>query len=303
MKELEKTVSVCPACYQEGKIQKIGAQIVEEDGKVWINKKCKKHGSFKDIYFSDADLYKKWMKYKVTGTASPDVKTNLFDYPALYDEHKSQSVLTNLLITNRCNLRCSYCFMNAGASGVVYEPTMDQIRELMVQARNERPMGSKAIQITGGEPTIRDDIFDIIRMAKEVGFSHVQVNTNGLKLSDSADYCKRLKDEKVNTIYMSFDGVTKETNPWINQCKKAIENLKKVNLKVVLVPVLIAGKNLHETGKIVRFALDNMDIVRGVNFQPISFCGRVTKLKDEKRDKQRVDYVTVSYTHLRAHET
>ncbi|ENO12245.1 hypothetical protein MBGDC06_00356 [Thermoplasmatales archaeon SCGC AB-539-C06] len=128
-------------------------------------------------------------------------------------------------------------------------------------------------------------------MAKEVGFSHVQVNTNGLKLADSAEYCKRLKDEKVNTIYMSFDGVTKETNPWIDQCKKAIENLRKVSLKIVLVPVLIGGKNLHEAGKIVRFALDNMDIVRGLNFQPISFCGRVTKLKDEKRDKQRVDYV------------
>jgi uncharacterized radical SAM superfamily Fe-S cluster-containing enzyme len=291
MKELEKIISVCPACYQEGKIQKIDAQVVEDDGKIYITKTCEKHGSFKDIYFSDADLYKKWMKYKITGSGAPDVKTKLFDYPELYKDHHSQSVLTNLLVTNRCNLRCSYCFMNAGASGVVYEPTLDQIKELMIQARNERPMGSKAIQITGGEPTVREDLFDIVRMAKEVGFTHVQVNTNGLKLADSAEYCQRLKDEKVNTIYMSFDGVTKETNPWIEQNKKAIENLRKVNLKVVLVPVLIGGKNLHETGKIVRFALDNMDIVRGVNFQPISFCGRVTKIKDEKRDRQRVDYV------------
>lgn len=291
MKELEKTASVCPACFQEGKIQRIDAKIIEEDGKVYIVKECKKHGSFKDIYFTDANLYKRWTKYKITGKPAPDVKTKIFDEPALYDEHRSQSVLTNLLVTNRCNLRCSYCFMNAGASGVVYEPTMDQMRELMIQARNERPMGSKAIQITGGEPTVRDDLLDIVRMAKEVGFSHVQVNTNGLKLADSAQYCKQLKDEKVNTIYMSFDGVTKETNPWIDQCKKVIVNLRKINLKVVLVPVLIGGKNLHETGKIVRFALDNMDIVRGVNFQPISFCGRVTKIKDEKRDKQRVDYV------------
>ena len=291
MKELEKTESICPVCYQEGKIQKIDAKIVEQNGKIWITKKCKKHGSFKEIYFGDADLYKKWMKYKVDGKDSPDVKTKFFDYPALYDVHKSQSVLTNLLITNRCNLRCSYCFMNAGASGNVYEPTLDQIRELLIQARNERPMGSKALQITGGEPTMRDDLFEIIRMSKEVGFSHVQVNTNGIKLADSVEYCKRLKDAKVNTIYMSFDGVTKETNSWVEPNKKAIENLRKVNLKVVLVPVLIGGKNIHEAGKIVRFALDNMDIVRGVNFQPISFCGRVTKLKDEKRDKQRVDYV------------
>jgi len=291
MKELEKIESVCPACYQEGKVHKISASVIEEDGKIWITKKCKKHGSFKDIYFSDADVYKKWIKYEVTGESAPDVKTKFFNEPALYDKHKSQTVLTNLMATNRCNLRCSYCFMNAGAAGYVYEPTLDQLRDLMIQARTERPMGSKAIQITGGEPTVREDLFDIVRMAKGVGFSHIQVNTNGIKLAESADYCQRLKDEKVNTIYMSFDGITKETNPWIEQNKKAIENLRKVNLKVVLVPVLIGGKNLHETGKIVRFALDNMDIVRGVNFQPISFCGRVTKIKDKKRDVQRVDYV------------
>ncbi|MFW6121559.1 MAG: tetraether lipid synthase Tes, partial [Petrotogales bacterium] len=256
-----------------------------------IIKECNKHGSFKDIYFGDVGLYKKWMKYKITGRSSPDVKTKIFDDPVLYDEHKSQTVLTNLLVTNRCNLRCSYCFMNAGASGYVYEPTLDEIRQLMLQARNEKPLGSKAIQITGGEPTIREDLFDIVQMAKDVGFSHVQVNTNGIKLADSVEYCQRLKDEKVNTIYMSFDGVTKKTNPWIDQAKQAIKNLRQVNLKVVLVPVLIGDRNLHETGKIVQFALDNIDIIRGVNFQPISFCGRVTKIKDEKREKQRVDYV------------
>jgi len=291
MNVLEKTKSVCPVCYQEGNIHKIDAKIIEEDGKVYIWKKCDKHGEFKDIYFSDSKLYKKWMKYKVTGAESPDVKTKVFDEPALYDVHKSQSVLTNLLVTNRCDLRCSYCFMNAGASGRVYEPTLEKLRELMIQARNERPLGSKAIQITGGEPTIREDILDIIKMTKEIGYTHVQLNTNGMRLADDVEFCQQLKDAKVNTVYMSFDGVTKETNPWIEKNKKAIENLRKVNLKCVLVPVLIGGKNLHETGKIIRFALDNMDIVRGVNFQPISFCGRVTKIKDEKREKQRVDYV------------
>jgi len=291
MKQLEKTESVCPICYQEGKIQKIDASIIEEDGKVWITKKCKKHGFFKDIYFGDADLYKKWMKYKVTGASVEDVKTQLFDDKPLYDVHKSQTVLTNLMVTNRCNLRCSYCFMNAGAAGYIYEPTLEQLETLMKQARDEKPMGSKALQITGGEPTIREDLFDIIGKAKELGFSHIQVNTNGLKLAESVEYCRKLKDEKVNTIYMSFDGITKKTNPWIKQNKQAIENLREANLKVVLVPVLIGDKNLQEAGKIVRFALDNMDIVRGVNFQPISFCGRVTKIKDDKREKQRVDYV------------
>ena len=213
MNVLEKTISVCPACYKEGTIKKVDAEIIEDAGKVYIKKTCDKHGAFQDIYFSDAGIYKKWIKYKVTGGHAPDVKTKVFDEPALYEEHKSQSVLTNLLITNRCDLRCSYCFMNAGASGKVYEPTLDQIRDLLIQARNERPMGSKAIQITGGEPTIREDLLDIVVMAKELGFSHVQVNTNGMKLAESVEYCQALKDAKVNTVYMSFDGTTKETNP------------------------------------------------------------------------------------------
>jgi len=293
MKELEKTFSVCPACFQEGKIHKIAAKIVEDDGKVWMMKECKEHGSFKEIYFADVNLYNRWIKYGKLGDSSPDVKTTLFNEPSLYSEHRSQSVLTNLLVTNRCNLRCGYCFMNAGSSGYVYEPSLDEIKQMLQRARDERPMGSKAIQITGGEPTIRDDLFEIIQMARDAGFSHVQLNSNGIKLAESVEYCKKLKAAKVNTVYMSFDGVTKETNPWIDQVTQAIENFREANLRAVLVPVLIGGKNLHETGKIVQYALDNIDIVRGVNFQPVSFCGRITKLKDEKREKQRVDYVSM----------
>ena len=195
MKQLENTKSICPVCYQKGEIQKIDAKIIEEDGKVWIEKTCKKHGSFRDIYFGDANLYNRWMKYKVTGQDAPDVKTELMGASPLYDIHKSQTVLTNLLVTNRCDLRCSYCFMNAGASGVVYEPTLDQIRELLIQARNERPMGSKAIQITGGEPTIRDDLFEIIRMSKELGFSHIQVNIPEINGYEATKMIKKIRSD------------------------------------------------------------------------------------------------------------
>jgi hypothetical protein len=94
MKELEKTYSVCPVCFQDGKIQKINASIIEDDEKVWITKVCQKHGSFKEIYFSDVNLYKRWMKFKMTGKPVSYVKTSLFDDPELYAEHTSQTVLT-----------------------------------------------------------------------------------------------------------------------------------------------------------------------------------------------------------------
>ncbi|UCD04054.1 MAG: radical SAM protein [Candidatus Woesearchaeota archaeon] len=283
MKVLEEIESICPECLNEGKVKKITAHIVEEDSKIWIKKTCDEHGEFKDLYFSDSDVYHRWEKFGVEGDEVKGVKKF-----RLYDKHISQTVLTNLLVTNRCNLRCNYCFMNAGASGHVYEPSLEQIREMMKRARDQKPVPSKAIQITGGEPTLREDLVDIIKMAKDLGFRHIQVNTNGLKLAEDEEYCKKLKSLGVDTIYLSFDGLTRETNPWIEQNKEAIENLRSAKLCVVLVPTVIKNRNLHQVGPIVEYALDNIDVVRGVNFQPISFCGRAS---GKEVQEGRVDYV------------
>ncbi|MCD6398915.1 MAG: radical SAM protein [Candidatus Aenigmarchaeota archaeon] len=293
IKILDKTESICPECLKEGKINKIPAEIIEEDKKVYIRKKCKKHGSFKDIIFSDVKLYKKWIKYKVSGDGVDNIEIKSWDSPLekLYPKHLSQSVLTNIMLTNRCNLRCSYCFMNAGASGYIYEPTLEQLRKMMEQVRNEKPVPSKAVQLTGGEPTVREDLIEIIKMAKELGFVHVQLNTNGIKLSEDVELCRKIKEAGVNTIYMSFDGISKETNPWIEQNKKAVENLRKAGLKsIVLVPVVMK-KNLHELSDIIKYAIENNDVVRGVNFQPISFAGRLENVTQEYVKKNRVDYV------------
>ncbi|MCD6496325.1 MAG: radical SAM protein [Candidatus Aenigmarchaeota archaeon] len=294
-KVLEKTSSICPGCLKEGKIKTIDAQVIEEDGKIWITKKCGKHGSFKSIVFSDAGLYHRWMKYKVDGDgiSNIEIKSWLSLKEKLYDRHLSQSLLTNIMLTNRCNLRCSYCFMNAGAAGYVYEPTLEELKKLMLQVRNEKPVPSKAIQLTGGEPTIREDLLDIIRMAKDLGFTHVQLNTNGIKLSESVEFCRQIKEAGVNTLYLSFDGMTKETNPWIDQLKQAIKNLREVGFRsVILVPVAMT-RNLKELPKIIKYAAENIDVIRGVNFQPIAFAGRPQTLKDKSRLEQRTDYAVM----------
>jgi len=298
-KILEKTYGICPECFKKGKIKKIRAVIVEEDGKIWIEKKCNKHGYFKSIVFNDSKLYYKWIKYKKDGkehryiSFSNKIKkidSNPFGKEKLYKKHISQSVLTNLLITNRCNLRCSYCFMNAGAAGYVYDPPLKDLIKIMKQARSMKPVPSKAIQITGGEPTVREDLVDIIKVARELGFRHIQLNTNGIKLSESIEYCDEIVEAGVNTIYMSFDGVSEKYNPWIEQNKKAIENLRKVDFhSVVLVPV-ITKSNLSEAPEIIKFAAKNIDVVRGVNFQPISFCGRLQNVSQDFIENQRVDY-------------
>ena len=293
MIKIEDVESICPVCFHEGNIQKIKAQIIEEDNKIWITKNCQHHGSFREIYFNNVDMYQRWMRYKVSGEPISQVKTHLFDDPALYTEHISQAMLTNLIVTNRCNLRCSSCYSNSGATGYVYEPTLHQLQDLMQQTRDEKPIGSKAIQITGGEPTLRDDLFKIIRLARKTGFTHIQLHTNGLKLAEDIEYCKRLKKENVNTIYLSFNGITEKTNPLILQNKLTIQNLRDINMDVVLVPVVIGGKNVHEAGKIVRYAIENIDVVRGVHFQPISFCGRAITTTDKEREIQRVEYCNI----------
>jgi uncharacterized radical SAM superfamily Fe-S cluster-containing enzyme len=247
MKKLERTQSICPKCFKDKKIRKIDAYITEQDGKIWIEKECPEHGHFKSIYFNDAKLYRKWMKYYVTGRGVDNVKIeNLPEGLSLYPKHFSQTLLANLMVTNRCNLRCSYCFMNAGAAGYIYEPSLEMLKKMMQAVRQEKPVPCKALQITGGEPCIRDDLIKIIKMAKDMGFTHIQLNTNGIRLSEEPEYCKKIRAAGVNTVYMSCDGVSKETNSWFEQNKKAVENLRKADLGVVLVPTVIADSNLKE---------------------------------------------------------
>lgn len=294
METLKKIESVCPDCFRkDGEINRIDGTVVEDGGKVYIDKECDEHGEFREIFWDDVKLYRKANQYFETGVGVTNPQVESFDCPhdcGLCAGHKSQSVLTNLTVTNRCNLRCSYCFANAGAQGFVFEPSKEELREQMRQIREEKPVPGKAIQLTGGEPTVRDDLVDIVEMAGEEGFTHIQLNTNGIKLADDPEFCKELREAGVDTVYMSFDGLDEETNPWIQQNKRAIENAREAELGVVLVPVVIDGHNDDQLGDIIEFALDNLDVIRGVNFQPVSFVGRIENLDDERRKEERITY-------------
>ena len=156
--------------------------------------------------------------------------------------------------------------------------------------QGKKPIPCPAIHFSGGEPTMRDDLPKIIELAKEMNFSQIQLATNGVRLAKSTEYCKRLKDTGLNTIYLSFDGVTQE--PYLENVgfnalsikKKAIENCKNFGPdSFVLVPTLEKGVNDSQVGDIIRFAAENLDIIKGVNFQPIAFTGRVNQFQREKK--------------------
>jgi uncharacterized radical SAM superfamily Fe-S cluster-containing enzyme len=282
MQNLKNTLSLCPEC-----LAFLKASIFEDCGKVWIEKTCPSHGKFRELYWGDYEMYKRAASFGKQGKAiqNPATKTekNCPKDCGLCEQHKGHTALANMVITNRCDLNCWYCFFFAEKAGYVYEPTLEQVKEMVVNLRNEMPVPCNAIQLTGGEPTLREDLLDIIRIIKENGIEHVQLNTDGVNLAIKPELASQVREAGVNTVYLSFDGVTEKTNPknhW--EVPMAMDNCRKAGLGIVLVPTVINSVNDSEVGDILRFGFRNIDIIRAVNFQPVSLVGRMPQKKREQ---------------------
>ena len=296
--KIKSTKSLCPECGKP-----LDAEVFDEDGKVFIKKTCDEHGEFVNTYWSDDKLYNSVEKYipTITGVDNPCVE-DIGPCPSncgLCSKHETSTVLGLIDVTNRCNLRCPVCFANAAAAGYLYEPTQDEIRQMLRNLRNLKPHPCPAIQYAGGEPTVRKDIVELVKMAKEEGFTHVQIATNGIRLAKRENLAKELKEAGLNTVYLAFDGVTPE--PYINNRGRdllpdklqAIENCRKVGLGVVLVPTLVKGINDHQVGEIIKFAFDHNENIYGVNFQPVSFAGRTPADHVEEQRITIPDFVKI----------
>jgi uncharacterized radical SAM superfamily Fe-S cluster-containing enzyme len=257
------------------------AKIYSDEGKVWITRSCAKHGETREVYWGDARMYELASRYAHDGKgiAAPEVAFDGSRCPfecGLCKRHKSHTALANIVVTNRCDLACWYCFFYRKRNEPVYEPSLAQIRKMLRALKRQKPVPCNAIQLTGGEPTLRDDLIEVIRLCKREGFEHVQLNTNGIRLSRDVELAKRIREAGVGTLYLSFDGVTPQTNPknhW--EIPAVLENCRVAGIGVVLVPTLIRGVNDNEIGEMIRFAFDNIDVVRGINFQPVSIVGMV----------------------------
>ncbi len=291
MKTIKQTRSLCPEC-----LEVLEATIYEEGGKVYLDKECHEHGRFTELYWSDFNEYARVQKYAEVGRGTENPQTKgVHGHPfdcGLCPNHKSLTSLAIIDVTNRCNLHCPICFANANVTGTVYEPTKAEIGSMLMTLRNIKPIPPTALQFSGGEPTVREDLMDLVHMAKKEGFDHVEVNTNGIRLAEDSDYCKQLMDAGVSTVYLQFDGlrpeiyVTTRGLPLLETKLKAIENCRKMGLhSVVLVPTIVRGVNDDQLGAIVDFALRNFDTIRCVNFQPVSITGRISY---EKRQQMRI---------------
>ncbi len=284
----KKVDSICPEC---GKV--IEAEYYDKDGKVYAKKTCPEHGEFDCLIWSDTEMYLKAEEYAVDGMGIDDPQNPGEDVKIMIGDREvklnTSTILANVDLTNRCNMTCPICFAEANSSGYVYEPDYETIVKMLEMLRSQKPTKCPAVQFSGGEPTIHPRFFDILKKAHELGFAQVQVASNGLSFRD-IEFCKKAVEAHLHTIYLSFDGVTDDVyiqaraRKMFHVKQQVLENLRSLpkHPSVVLVPTVVKGMNDKQLADIVRFAFENSDIIRGVNFQPVAFTGRITAEELEK---------------------
>lgn len=275
-----RTQSLCPEC-----LKIVDAEVYEEDNKVMIRKSCPEHGEVADVYWEDANFFKKAMRFASEGK-KVDPITEYKSCPfscGICENHKTHPALLNIVVTNRCDFACWYCFFYAERSGYVFEPSIEQIKNMVRIAKNLKPIGCNGVQLTGGEPALREDLIEIIKAVKNEGIKHVQLNTNGIRIAKDPDFALEVKKAGVDVLYISFDGLDEKTNPKNHrEIPRIFENCRKAQLDLVLVPTIIRSVNDHQLGDMIRFAAKNIDLVRSVSIQPVSFVGKMSN-KDLKK--------------------
>jgi uncharacterized radical SAM superfamily Fe-S cluster-containing enzyme len=275
-KILRETFSVCPVC-----LKKIKAQIAEKDGKVVILKECSEHGSFNDTYWARADIYHKAEEYKKPSLIPFQDNCPLGCGVNTCPNHVSTTVMAVIDVTNECDLRCPICFANASKPSDLYRPSLETIHKMLMFLKKQE-LPPLAVMFAGGEPTVREDIVEIVKIAHDLKFM-ILLATNGIRMSQDPELVKNLKKAGLNIVYLQFDGVTDAAYEKLRNAKllpkkmRLVELCREHDIEVILVPTLQGGINDNEVGDMIKFAAENVDIIRGIVFQPMSFTGRTAE--------------------------
>ncbi len=267
--------SVCPEC-----LRKVRARKSFEGNKVYLEKECPDHGSFRVLIWEGKPEYKDWTCSRTLSTPWTFMTETDRGCPfdcGLCPDHRVEACCVLLEVTSRCNLYCPVCFASTNPNTFA-DPGIDLIegwyRRLLEYS------DSYNIQLSGGEPTVRDDLPEIISVGHRLGFEYIQLNTNGLRLGEEPGYAEELAKAGLNSVFLQFDGTSDEIHrtmrgrPLMDIKAAAIDNCARNGIGVVLVPTLVRDVNISNIGDIIRFAVEHIPWVRGVHFQPLSFFGR-----------------------------
>jgi len=302
------TDSLCPTCVRDIRAQilsgersieslvnqsigEIPARILERDGKVVIEKTCPTHGTFTDTLAINPAFLNR-IESLFPGRDFKAVAGKLHDHGTSSITHGRGAVLT-IDLTNRCNMMCDPCFMDANQVGYVHELTLDDVKQLLDDAISIKPRRQMSVQFSGGEPTISPIFLDAVRYARDVGYFSVQAATNGIRFAQDAGFARQAREAGMRIAYLQFDGVGELANSHrkvgnLFEVKlRAIENLYDAGIDVCLVVTIVNTVNDDQVGSIIKFALQNCDKISFVSFQPVSFTGRDEDISDEERHQKR----------------
>ena len=289
----DDTISLCPEC-----LKRIDAKIVFEDNKVFMLKRCPEHGNSKVLIADDIEYYKNIRNYNKPSETPYKFNTKTH-YGCPYDcglcpDHEQHSCLTIIEITDRCNLTCPTCYAGSSPTHGRHR-TLEEIKK-MLDTIVENEKEPDVVQISGGEPTLHPQFFEILDYAKSLPIKHLMINTNGIEIAKDFEFATRLKSYSPDfEIYLQFDSFKEEALFSLRGAnlkkirEKAIENLNKLNLSTTLVVTLQKGLNDDEMGEIIAYAL-KQKCVRGVTFQPTQIAGR---LENFNQDTDRITLTEV----------
>ena len=285
----DSAVSLCGAC-----LRRVEARIVIQDGAVYMDKWCPRHGAERVLIADDADYYRRGREVFIKTPEMPHRFNTARRWGCPYDcglcpEHMQHSCLTLVEITDHCNLRCPICFADSGPqrTGMRDLATVERMLDAIVANEGGAP---DVVQISGGEPTLHPQFFEILDAAKRRPIKHLMVNTNGLRIAQEPEFAERLAAYMPGfEVYLQFDSLRDEVNLALRGAKladirlRALDTLNRLGLSTTLVATVKKGLNDGELGGIINFALEQ-PCVRGVTFQPIQRAGR-TEGYDPARDR------------------
>jgi uncharacterized radical SAM superfamily Fe-S cluster-containing enzyme len=280
---LANTKSVCPVC-----LRVLAAERELRGDEAWLVKQCPEHGLFETLIWKGPPDIREWSRPKTPYQGGPRKKESSRGCPwdcGLCARHNQRTCTAVLEITARCDLGCPVCFASSGQAAPP-DPTNDQIKAMLKRVWEQT--GGCNLQFSGGEPTMRDDLPELVEEATKAGFSFVQLNTNGLKLAADPDICRRLAGAGLSSLFLQFDGLrasdhlTLRGRDLTRQKLEAMDNAIEAGLGVVLVPTIKAWVNQDQLWDLVKFGMDRSPGVRGVHFQPMAFFGRYPKAPDPR---------------------
>ncbi|HEY7499103.1 MAG TPA: radical SAM protein, partial [Vicinamibacterales bacterium] len=270
----------------------IKATIVEKDGKIVMTKDCPIHGHFEDVMAIDTAFFKHLEEVFPGRDIRAHNDDKLHNHGSSTIKHGRGAVLT-VDLTNRCNMMCDPCFMDANQVGFVHELTWDDIKTVLDNAITIKPRRQMSVQFSGGEPTMSPYFLDAVRYSKKVGYNSVQAATNGIEFAKSPEFAKAAAEAGLRYAYLQFDGIGNAANSHrlvgnlFDVKLRAIENLHSAGVDIVPVTTIVNGVNNEQVGRIIQFALDNPKKINFLSFQPVSFTGRDELITDERRQAQR----------------